>query len=225
MTPLPSAPNVIKLSHVFNLGEAANARSHLFVGYSSAPPDATDLNSLCLAAGVSWASEFAGYLITGYDFLGVEAVDLSSPSGAFGSHPVVVAGSRAGAVPGGQAQTLIEMKVARRYRGGKPKSFWPMGSGDDVTGPNTWNPAFIVNLNVSLATYLAVIFPVTFGALVTTGLVNVSYYGPPHHVITNSSGRVRNSSTLRSAPVVEPIVSTLFVPKLASQRRRRTLSP
>lgn len=225
MAPLPPAPFTIKVGHIFDLGETADARTHLFVRYSGGPPSTADLTAMCTTAAVAFTSDLLSLLGTSYSFLGVEMTDLASVSGAYGIHGVIAVGTRAGGEAGGQASAVLNSTITRRYRGGKPKSFWPFFTATDIFSAGAWKAASIAELEAAFSSYTTALLAATAGTTVLQALENVSYYTAPNVVtISPTTGRATNRSTRRAAPLTEDFASSAFSSKIGSQRRRRNLS-
>lgn len=225
MTPLPPAPNVIKVAHKFDLGEAADCRAHLFVKYSGGPPSAADLTTMATTAAVAWTTDLLGFLSTSYKFNGIEMTDLGSVSGAYGEHLVIATGTEAGSEIGGQASAVLNLVIARRYRGGKPKSFWPLFTASDVNDASSWKAASVSALATAFSSYTTALLGASAGTTTLVELVNVSYYTAPNVVtVSPTTGRATNRSTRRTSPLIDSVTSSAFSSKIGSQRRRRNLA-
>lgn len=150
---------------------------------------------------------------------GVKVIDLSSSSGALGIHSEVAAGSRTGDEGPGSLCVLTNYLITRRYRGGKPRSYWPWGVAQDLSTQQTWDSTLLNAVSTGLAGLFSSVIGLEEGTTTITDHVNVSYYAG-FHVITTPSGRMKNVSTLRTTPVVDTIVSFGTPARPASQRRR-----
>jgi hypothetical protein len=163
-------------------------------------------------------------------YLGCVMVDLSSDLGAAGSFPESVIGVRSGAELGADLCLLVNFEVGRRWRGGKPRGYLPLGTADDLETRQTWTSAFLSDVETPVQDLYSQMEGSTFGGCTCVQQVNVSYYGPPNRLITGSTGRVRNVSTVRGAtgspytgPAVDNITAVTFNPRLGSQRRRNQI--
>lgn len=225
MAPLPPAVGCLKVGHKFDLGETADCRAHLFVKYSGGPPSTADLTSMATTAAVAFSSDLLSMLGSSYNFNGIEMTDLGSVSGAYGEHLVIAAGTRTGGQIGGAASVVLNLAIARRYRGGKPKSFWPFFTETDIQNASTWKAASITALASAFSTYTTALLAATAGTTTLVNLVNISYYTSPNIVtVSPTTGRATNRSTRRTTPVIDTITASTFSSKQGSQRRRRNLA-
>jgi hypothetical protein len=115
---------------------------------------------------------------------------------------------------------LVNYVIGRRYRGGKPRSYFPWGTVADLQGRQNWTAGFLTNVNTNLATAFAAMIGANAGSTVVTAHVNVSYYLGSKVVIDPITGRAHNVSIARDVPVVDTIDSFKTSPTVASQRRR-----
>lgn len=221
MTPLPAVPNVVKVKLLWTVGEDMHAVTVLHYRYSGGPPDAADLVTLGTAVNALVVSTGLSLLIATNSYDGCELLDLSSPSGA----GVTVAASHVGTLGGvslGAAVAFVcSYRIVRRYRGGKPRSYFPFGSTAVLTDAQTWTtpfdalvPSFMNAMNTAL---------VGTGGMTITVVIqcSVSYYHgftvtPPDPV----TGRVRTIPTKRVTPLVDDVSGWLFNPRPGTQRRR-----
>jgi hypothetical protein len=223
MPALPSVPKVIKVTLPFKLTTDPNALSRFFVQYSGTAPTPIQLQTFCDAVATSEATEF-GPLMSGlYTMEPVTAEDLSSPSAAVASGTISNAGSRAGGAIAPGTALMIQFLIARRYRGGKPKIFLPLGVTTDITAGGVWAGAFLTSAGTGWAAFETAIAAAGWTGAGTLQQVNVSYY-QGFTVVTNPvTHRSRNVPTLRGAPVVDPVFSIGVEQGLASQRRRNAV--
>jgi hypothetical protein len=115
---------------------------------------------------------------------------------------------------------LVNYVIGRRYRGGKPRSYFPWGSSQEIFTRQSWNPTFVTNVDSGLAAYFSAVIGTTVGGTTLTEHVNVSYYSG-FTVVTNPvTHRARNVPTVRAVPVVDNILSFAASSRPASQRRR-----
>lgn len=224
MPTLPAVPNGIKvIIRYFDNTTNHTIINKLHYTATPAPFAAADLTSLATAiyntVNTDWVSTGA---VNGSVFLEeVDTIDISTLSGAGGSHIASSAGGGGGNRGPAQACVNINWAIARRYRGGKPKTFLPGATGTTTDdGPSA---AAITAAGV-LAGHLSgssggTIVGATFGALTVTHLVNVSYYSGFTNY-TKVSGREASRPTLRVAPVVDTITGGTAQTQWGTQRRR-----
>jgi hypothetical protein len=187
-----------------------------------ARPSASDLQTFANALITLYDNHALGVMTGQVTFAGVEITDLSAPTAA----QVIVTANNAGA-SGNQYLSaddavLINFEVLRRYRGGKPRQYWPWGSFSDLANPQQWLQASITNFTSRWAQIESGILATPLGAGATiASLCSISYYQGVNPPITLPSGRVKQSSALRpGGPIIDDVVATTVNQTLGSQRRR-----
>jgi hypothetical protein len=162
----------------------------------------------------------AQHLYTGSVMTGTQVTDLASTSGAFGVDTTNVNGTEAGsALPAGTAY-LINFKIARKYRGGKPRCYLPLGVAADLATRANWLSTNITNTTTHFTAFIAGFVGQVAGTTTISGHVNVSYYSGFTNVAYGSPTKYRRVPTLRATPLVDAITSYAVQPSPASQRRR-----
>jgi hypothetical protein len=218
---LPPVPNVIKHRLHFDVGTDSNAIVLLHSQYLGSPPSNAQMNTFCAAFNSLTSAEWPLYMDTDTLYLGNDAVDLTSPTAGAGSASTSVGGTRTGSKLGASTAVLVSYPISRRYRGGKPRSYLPWGTSDDLGNRNIWDTAVPGQFHTgwsAILSALAAAYPI--GAATFESMVSVSYYGPPNRTVTGSTGRVRTLSTTRVTPLIDPWSTFNVSPKLGSQRRR-----
>lgn len=218
MPALPAVANVLRSDVQWKVGGDLSAGTKLFWRYSGGPPNGTDATAF---ASTIWSnfSSIMGLCVATVSLEGVKVTDLASNTGAVGIHAAVAPGSRPGDEGPGSLCVLTNYVINRRYRGGKPRSYWPFGVAQDLSTQQTWDSVLINAVSSALAGLFSSIIGQTQGSTSITEHVNVSYYSG-FHVVTTPSGRAKNVSNPRPVPVVDPIVSFAPSARPASQRRR-----
>lgn len=218
MPPLPAVPNVVKASLDWTISSDVDARTGLFFEYSGSTPS----NAACTAlAGDVYAAFAANNGDWDHDtsLVGCTVIDLSSSSGGVGVHSGSVPGSLATPISGASA-VLANYLIARRYRGGRPRSYFPFGDASVVGNRQTWEASFITGVTTHLAAAFAACIGSTSGGTTLSQHANVSYYDGTRVVISPTTGRARNVPILRATPLVDTIVGFSVATRIANQRRR-----
>jgi hypothetical protein len=188
--------------------------------YSGGPPSATNLSSMAAAAVSAADTAFAGTMTANQGMTECEITDLSGPSYAQGSGgtPWVGTVSDERCSPG--TAVLVNHTVGRRYRGGKPRSYLPLGTAGDITTAGLWSSASLSVFAGAWGSWVAAVKASGSGCTVTQ-IVNVSYYDGFTVVTSPTTGRARNVPKLRvGGPVVDVVNSHTVPANIASQRRR-----
>lgn len=219
MPSLPPVPNVLHCQLQYQEGGDNNVNVTQFFRYSGGPPTATDLNAL---AATVWghAAIFGIYQDNFTNLIAVKLTDLSSAMGAQGEHSQVQEGSRGTDVLAGGTCVLVNYSINRRYRGGKPRSYFPFFVTTDLLTRQSWDGAAVTGLDGTLSTYFGDVIGSSSGTTTITDHVNISYYDGFTVQTNPGTGRAKNVPTRRTVPLVDVIQSfqTSSVP--GSQRRR-----
>jgi hypothetical protein len=115
----------------------------------------------------------------------------------------------------------VEYGIARRYRGGKPRSYFPFGVAGDYATDATWSGSLVTAVNSGVTAFYAAIAALSIGAMGTLAHVNLSYYKGFTNV-TNPSGRERAVPTYRSSALLDTVTGYSAKTVMGSQKRRRT---
>lgn len=219
MPALPSVPNVIKTEFVHNLVADTSVTNKLYWRYSGGPPSAGDLDSLCTTLRTAYAAHLDGLLNTAFSLSEIIATDLNLPTGAVGTETSATDGGRSGVTLPISACLVINYQISRRYRGGKPRNYWPFGVAGDVANEQQWASAFLSSVNSNFGALLSAPIGETYGTTTIENQVNVSYYeGFTNY--TGSGGRAKVRANQRSSPQVDNVTGWTPNAIVGSQRRR-----
>jgi hypothetical protein len=161
-------------------------------------------------------------LHTSQQLTSVNVLDLATSTGAEGQVSNTFAGTRAGTENFANVCVNIAGQIARRYRGGKPRSFPPFGVQADLASPKAWTTTLQTAVNTSWANFITAVSALTQGTTVVGHQLNVSYYQGYGTAVTHPSGRVTQPLKLRTTPVTDQIVTNTMSIRPGSQRRRLT---
>lgn len=221
MPPLPSPGNIIRLRFFWATSATNEFGSRIFLKYSGGPPTAGDLTTLCSNASAHYGAQLAAYTGTAVSLVTIEAIDLSSNTGAEGRWTGNIEGTRSGANLPDDVCTLLNFQIGRRYRGGKPKIFLPPGVAQDMFNNVSWTAGFISAVSSAWGTFMADVLADTYSSFTLTDNVNVSFY-EGFTPFQEPSGRYRNIPKQRTNPLVDLITGHSVKAEIGSQRRRRT---
>jgi hypothetical protein len=220
MPALPPVANVLRADVLWTYGSDVSVSTRQYFRYSGGPPNSTDATTLGAAifnALQTMSSEW-GSAVT---MSGVRVTDLSSAGGGQGEHAGAQIGTGSGLPLNAGTAVLVNYVIARRYRGGKPRSYWPFFTIADLATPQTWLGASLTRLDNGLSGFYAAVIGTVAGTTTITNHVNVSYYATSKVVISPTTGRARNVPQLRAGgPVVDVVNSYAASARPASQRRR-----
>lgn len=221
MPALPNYPNVLKLRTLFQVGADSGVSTTLHFTYSGTAP----ANAICDDIAGTWlgsaATNMAPAMETGNALLGATVTDLTTPTSGFGESLATTAGTRGSSPLPAGACVLVNQPFARRYRGGKSRTYWPFGEGGDLVTAQDWNPTAVVDFTDAIQLTLDSVLGVAFGGTTIVSLCSISYYHGFTPVTNPITGRTRDVPTVRSVAIAPDVISTFSInPKVASQRRR-----
>lgn len=220
MPALPSVPGVVRIDLTYTRGGDPHLTNRTFWRYTGGAPSNSDMDALATDLAGLWSAAFAGLCSTDVTFTNVKCTDLSSPSGGQGSAAVSHDGTRGGATLSVNDCVVINFQIARRYRGGKPKTFNPFGVSTDMVNDRTWGSIFLIEVNEAWALWQSDIGGAVVGTTTMGAQCNVSYYHGFASVQNPVTLRWRNIPTPRTAPDVDTIASFSANAIIGSQRRR-----
>jgi hypothetical protein len=151
----------------------------------------------------------------------IDAVDQTNTSPQYWSTThLPVQGTASEALEPSSMSFVLQYKIAARYRGGKPRGYYPVGSMTHLADESHWDTTYAQ----SIATHYATVQSSIRTALIAAGMVNPTHVVPrftysytddptKHKYLKEKTGFV-------GAPVVNSYVGRLLV---GSQRRRLTL--
>lgn len=220
---MPALPNVNKvlrtaLRHSFNEGDT-DVIVRYFTQYSGTAPSDGDLDTFCSTLVGVWETDIEPLCTSAVTLIGVTCEDLTSATAAVGSTTSAGVGTRSGGVLGAGTAGVISLLIPRRYRGGHPRNYWPVGSDTDLADRSQWTSGFLTAFLDGVVAYFAGVAASGWSGAGTLEGVNVSYFEgfTPHEY---PSGRYRNIPNLRVTPVVDVVSGYRVNPQLCSQRRR-----
>lgn len=221
MPALPPVPSTLRFDFVYTVGEDISVTQRVFMGYSGSVPTSTVLDTYAEGAATAENANLAILRHPTTVLTEVVVTDLASDTGARGSFTADVVGLRTGGPLPVGVTALINYGIARRYRGGKPRGYWPLGTDTDLLNATLWDSAFIVDVSTGYADFIGDLEDDTVSGTTTTVAVNVSYYDGFTSVESPTTHRWRNIPTVRtSVPTPDPLESYQCSPKPGSQRRR-----
>lgn len=219
MPALPSVPHTLKVQLVYSDSSDQTVYNVMYFDYSGTAPGEAD--TVTLASTIfSAAGEFDTLMTANTEVTGVIVTDLSSPSAAQGEHNGIIAGTRTGGSLSGGTAVVIGYNIARRYRGGKPRNYFPFLASADLQTRQLWTTAAVGNVHDQFSSFIGAVIGAQAGSTTISAHVNVSYYQGSRVVTSPTTGRARNVPILRAAPQVDTIQGFTVRPIPGSQRRR-----
>jgi hypothetical protein len=220
---MPALPDVNKCLRVVlqhNYGTDIDVISRFFVQYAGVSPTSAQLDTWCSDMATNWGTNVAPITSNTVTLANVYATDLSSPLGYAGESPAGIGGGLTGLPLSADACGVIAYEIGRRYRGGHPRGYWPVGDALYLSEPQTWSDTFVGLMFDAFSGFFSELLADPWTGAGTLTQVNVSYY-QGFQVITNPiTGRARNVPTVREVPQVDQVLTLTARARVGSQRRR-----
>lgn len=222
MPPLPPTPSpVLKVRLDWQRDGDALAKTIHHFRYSGSTPDATVLSEFAADITTAAESAFAALCDTHTGVNTTTITDVSMAEGLQGIGGTPWVGTRTGGQLAPATSAVVNHQSPRTYRGGKPKSFFPMGTSSDVATNGFWADAFVTEFLGAWSTWWTSVDGLTRSGTTIGEVVNVSYYsGGTTVVISPTTGRARNVPKKRTTPLVEAFAGSTGSKVIGSQRRR-----
>lgn len=221
MPPLPPVSQCISIQLTWTDQNDLNVTNRFHVAYAGAAPSQTQLDTYTTQVHGAAVTNLAPQYVPAVQLTQITVTDLGSVFGLRSINNTAIPGTNTGgaAAPSGMA-VLMNAKVGRRYRGGKPRLYLPIGNTNAFSGGNQWNSTLVSGSQSAWNAFIAQITNVTAGGWQVANNVNVSYYQGFTAVTSPTTGRARNVPKLRTNPITDPITGWTTNPIIGSQRRR-----
>ena len=217
--PLPPAGKVLRIATHFTIGSDAKALDRIYWQYTGTTPSATTLKAIAEAILAAWEAHCKSLHNTFVTLTSIDVIDLSGSEAARYTLAASVKGTLSGDLVAG-ATTLINYSIPRRYRGGKPRSYYPFGANSSQETPQLWTAEYISKVNTQLGEFFAALAAIKSGGTELTTHCNVSYYHGFTNVQYGNPPKYRRVPTPRGTPVVDTISAASCNAIPGSQRRR-----
>jgi len=209
-TPLPPVANVVRFV-VEGTTPHAPWVNAIHYGYTGTPPTAANCQALAVKLYGLWVDNFPPLMLTSATLEGVTCIDLSSALGGTGQHLGGTNGSRGIAELPGSSAVVLSKSVARRYRGGHPRSYLVAGIATDMADTGHWAGGLVAAVTGAYEAVQTGMNGTVEGATTLTTEVVVSYF---------DTVSVPLAPHRRIVPLVLPVVGVVAQPRIGTQRRR-----
>lgn len=198
----------IALSGTYGTAKWANI---LHAQYAGTTPTSADLATLAAQIGQAWNVNIMARVVSTCILTQSLVVDIGSETGAAGVDPTSRPGVMGGTGTYAATARVISWKIARRYRGGHPRSYVCGIITTDVADQNHWSTAANTTANG-----LASTFRTSFNALTSasTGLLTLGSWSYYHGKNTDGT------PALRPVPRFDAFIGNAIDSRMDSQRRR-----
>lgn len=219
MGELPVVPQVMSIRSHWHVGGDTNAVTSTHFKYLGGSPSGgilTFVAEAVAAAGGEWLKPLMSAQNTSS---AVELTDLNTKTGAKVSVAGFGAGNRAGTALPANCSLLLNLNVARRYRGGKPRNYLPFGVESDLENETSWTGTFQALAQTNINAWIGKLASIAHEGFSFGNMVGLSYYnGSTWH--QGANGDWKEIPTKRSEPYSDVIVSASCNKIIGSQRRR-----
>jgi len=217
--PLPDVNKVLRIEYTFLLDEDLGAKTRHFFRYAGTAPTNAQLNTFADDIATAFTAHLDDDMSSTYSVKGIKVTDLSSSTAAQGENNDELPGTRSGAQVSASACVVISRRVARRFRGGHSRMYWPFGVAGDLHDGQTWGDTFVGNVQSDFEAFGGDIAAAGWTSAGTLDAVAISYY-EGFTVFTGPTGRARNISTPRATPVIDTVIADVVRSGIGSQRGR-----
>lgn len=220
--PLPDTP-CVRVRMIYSDVVDNDLGNRFYLAYTGTAPSGATCATLASDIAAAYETNLVDLAGSDVTLDEVDVLDIATDSGLSGQWTGAHEGTNGTANLPVQCCTNVELGIARRYRGGKPRLYFPFGCAGNQSNAASWNGEYITAVNTQVAAFFAEIEALTPGTITSLQHVNLSYYSGFHNV-TNSSGRERAVPTYRDTAKSDVITGYSCKATIGSQRRRRTSS-
>ena len=224
MPALVAQPGVLKAEFLFKVGEDANVMTRLYFTYTGTPPTDATCVTIANALLAGWNNAWLGHLVSSNSILGVKVTDLTTPTSGYGEYLATIPGTASADWNVAAAALLVNYAIARRYRGGKPRSYWPVMTYQDLTDAQTWVAGTLATMTTEWQTdFLDVILGSVTAGCTIVAQCNVSYYEGFTAVQNPITGRWKNVNKPRTVAIAPDVITGFTLNSKPGTQRRRQL--
>jgi hypothetical protein len=203
-TPHPPVPGVAKVIFHGTL-DSVNVANVVHVSYGgSGPLTQTEADLISSGMRSNWQSTVVAHVGSNYQLGNVETVDLSTVLGVVGNQGGSSAGAGAAPFEAANVALCVTWKIARHYRGGRPRTYICGIVVGNRANANTWTAGTVTNWTTYFTAFKSTVAAMSIPTR-TMALVCVHY---------------RVNKTDQDPPLVDPITGVTVDDRVDSQRRR-----
>lgn len=206
----PVVPLVFKCEWLFSQGGVPCAVVQHFNYDTSGPaPLSIDLQVLMNDIATAWWPVVQADYPTSTLLVAMQGTDLSATDGNVGVNSINMAGTAEDSASPAQCCVMVDYQIARRYRGGHPRSYFPAPAYGAIATPSTWDAGILTDFSAAQTAVADLEGVSTSGTITLGNLVNVSY---------------RTANDWRVDNVVDNVVGWSVSSLIRTQKRRVTAS-
>lgn len=224
MPALPPVTGVVRVEFKFSYSGDLDVLIRQFYSYSGGVLTNSQALALATAFAANYNANCLALASPEVELVACTATALDNTLAGTGTADVSYTGTASGTPLAAGTAMLINLSIDRRYRGGKPRNYWPFGTSSSLSDATNWSSDFLSAVADHYGAFIAANLAFTDGSIMVENQVNVSYYegfttrpDPPIPGV-----RAKNISTPRTSVTPDPVTGTTYNVKPASQRRRNT---
>jgi hypothetical protein len=204
MPPLLPVPNVLKIEFL-GTNQGKNWANVMHAEWAGSSPFIADVLDVATQAYEAYESHFLPVIEENAVLQGCQVTDLSSNLGAQALYTESNAGGMTGPTFSAQVACVISWHVARRYRGGHPRTYLPPPEQTQIFDTSHWKDTFVSSALGAANSFMGAVNAITTTELTSVTLGQVSY--------------VLNKAR-RDPPIFERFETVSVDSRIDTQRRR-----
>jgi hypothetical protein len=218
--PLPPVPGALEIRLTIAMENEEIAYVKQYYSYTGGPPSVSDCVTLATAAFGNAVTYLKSLLSTERSLVSCIVTDLSSLSGARGTYEDTTVGTRAGDPLAPSTSVISSYQISRRYRGGKPRNNWPLGTADDMGGVGEWGAGSVTAFNDGIADYIDANTGLSASSTTLEKQINISYFSGIDWTPYGNPTKYRPVPKPLAVPIVDNVDSIVVRSAVGSVRRR-----
>lgn len=217
--PLPPVPNVFKVAIVNAGNDGREAVNVYHQSYGGGIPAFHDCEGIATNIWDYWVANFTGTQPAQTSLMSITVTDLSSSTGAeftYDNDGTPVPGTSPHGMLPLHSCFVVSKTILRRYRGGHPRSYLPIGTTNDLNDDGHWKESSYPAWVAMWGGLIASVIGTTFGSTTPAEECCVSYNGK--YDLPNSGPPTYRRDTPAVFDI--PVDGYSGSPILGTQRRR-----
>lgn len=219
---LPIA-GVLKVEQTYQFAggaQMANILHYSYVHSGGGLPSQSDVDGLAGSYATEWEAVMMPKVNGDITYTGTKITPLDNSGTNVGFHTSSAAGGKTGQTVPASAAVIASYGIGTRWRGGRPKTYYPAMGGQQLDTPSAWHQSDIDDYLAGLDTVSAYVDGLTVGSTA------IGQQGCVSYVWTTDVDGVPTPGEIRDPPVFFPFTSLTLRLDIGSQRRRiRSTSP
>lgn len=197
--------------------------SRFYLQYAGTPPTGAQCVTVANGIEAAWLARMQHDFASDIALKEVDVIDISSYSGASGQWTGSTAGGATPPSAPWQCSINCEFLIARRYRGGKPRMFWPAGLAADQADGSHWTTGYAAQVQADTVLFFSDILAISGAGITITHHINLGRYQGFTNVAVPGK-RTKVEPNYLTPPNVDIVQGYSVKTVIGSQRRRRVAS-